>query len=68
MLQNPENKSIFAVIVDGEVAFNWAVPTEIEMMCAALKSDPKIVEIPEELIGSVNQGWTYGEDGFSPPA
>jgi len=37
-------------------------------MCAALKSDPKIVEIPEELMGSVNQGWTYDEDGFHPPA
>jgi hypothetical protein len=68
MLQNPEDKAIFAVIVDGEVAFNWGVPKEIEMMYAALTSDPKIVEIPEELMGLVNQGWTYDEDGFHAPA
>ncbi len=68
MLQNPEDKATFAVIVDGEVAFNWVVPKEIEMMYAALQSDPKIIEVPEDLVGSVNQGWTYDENGFHSPA
>jgi hypothetical protein len=68
MLQNPEDKAIFAVVVDGEVAFNWSIPKEIELMYAALTSNPKIVEIPEELITSVSQGWTYDQDGFHPPA
>lgn len=68
MLQNPEDKAIFAVVVDGEVTFNWSIPKEIELMYAALTSNPTIVEIPEELMTSVNQGWTYDQDGFHPPA
>jgi hypothetical protein len=68
MLQNPEDKAIFAVVVDGEVTFNWSIPKEIELMYAALTSNPKIVEIPEELMTSVTQGWTYDQDGFHPPA
>jgi hypothetical protein len=68
MLQNSEDKAIFAVIVDGEVTFNWSIPREIEMMYAALTSDPKIVEVPEDLMGLVSQGWTYDEDGFHSPA
>lgn len=68
MLQNPEDKAIFAVVVDGEVTFNWSIPKEIELMYAALTSNPKIVEIPEELMTSVSQGWTYDQNGFHPPA
>jgi hypothetical protein len=65
---NFENKATFAIVVDGEVAFNWIVPKEIELMYAALQSNPTLVEVPEDLVGSVDQGWLHDETGFHPPA
>jgi hypothetical protein len=44
----------------------------IERAVAAMKSDPKVIEVPEELIPlmepTVGFGWTYVDGQFVPPS
>jgi hypothetical protein len=67
--------TIFAVIVGGEVAWLHGYDNRAEQAIAAMKSDPKIVEISIEDFnrmvpnGSPNyDGWTYTNGTFNPPA
>lgn len=65
---NEATMSVFAVVVDGEVAFAMRYPQEAENAVAALSSDPQIVLVPEELKTSVVAGWTFDGVDFIPPA
>ncbi|CAB4143066.1 hypothetical protein UFOVP784_68 [uncultured Caudovirales phage] len=62
----------FAYIVDGEVAHLHFMANVIEHAVAAMKSDPKVVQIPEELVDlmepTVGLGWTYVNGEFVPPS
>ena len=71
----PEGTTVFAFIVDGEVAWMHGFPTTLEAAIAAFNSDPKIVVCPNEVFqdmangGAINYaGWTYSDGVFSPPS
>lgn len=66
--------TIFAIVVDGEVAWLHGYDNRAEQAIAAMKSDPKIVEISREDFdrmvpnGAPNyDGWTYLDGIFNPP-
>ncbi len=63
-----ENMKAFAVIVEGDVAFTMRHPIEVESIIAALSSDPKIVEVPDDLKNNVEFGWTFDGTNFIPPS
>ena len=67
--------TVFALVVDGEVAWIHGWDNRAEQAIAAAKSDPKVVEIsPEDFArmspnGLTNfHGWTYSNGVFSAPA
>jgi hypothetical protein len=71
----PAGTVIFAVIVDGDIAWMHGFPATIEAAVAAFSSDPKIVVAPPEVVaqmttdGSIDyRGWTYSDGVFSPPS
>ena len=66
---NPERFKAFAFIVDGEVAHReiYLLSVGSEGAMAALLSDPKVVEIPMDIVYSVSIGHTYANSVFSPP-
>lgn len=66
---NPEDFAEFAFIIDGEVAVlhGFHKPT-MPGHCAALASNPVVVQIPEELRGQVHAGWFYVNGQFTTEA
>jgi hypothetical protein len=67
--------TLFAIVVDGEVAWLHGYDNRAEQAIAAMSSDPKVVLVsPEDFDlmvpnGSPNyDGWTYANGVFSPPA
>ena len=53
-MKEPEFTSkYFAVVVDGEVAWIQFVDVQMKGFVAALQSDPKIIEIPDELLPEI---------------
>jgi hypothetical protein len=71
MTQNRMPSTCFAYVIDGEVGHLHFMANIIEHAIAAMKSDPKVVEVPEELIAlmepTVGFGWTYVDGNFVPP-
>ena len=67
--------TVFAFIVDGEVAWLHGYDYRAEQAIAALRSDPVVVECPQNVVdlmipdGVPNYiGWTYNDGVYSPPA
>lgn len=58
----------FAIVVEGDVAFTMKYPLEAENAIAALRSNPQIVEVPDEIKNDVKSGWTFDGENFVPPA
>ena len=61
------NYAKFALVIEGEVAGTIQYPTDlgnptIERIIAALRSDPKIVEIFDH---NIKLGWSYDGTAFS---
>lgn len=63
-----ETRKTFAYVVDGEIAFISHVHDSIEILIAVLSSDPKVVQVPDELKYDFDYNWTYDQNGFHPPA
>ena len=57
----------FAIVVEGDVAFTMKYPIEAENAIAALRSNPQIVEVPDEIKNDVKGGWTYDGENFIEP-
>jgi len=61
----------FAYVIDGEVGHLHFMANVVEHAIAAMKSDPKVIEVPEELAllmePTVGFGWTYVDGNFVPP-
>lgn len=68
--------TVFAFVVDGEVAWLHGYDYRAEQAVAALRSNPVVIEVPNETvdlmvppeIGPNYIGWTYSDGVFSPPA
>ncbi len=65
---NMETLKAFAVVVEGDVAFTMKHPIEVENVIAALRSNPQIIEVPDELQNVVTFGWTFDGTNFIPPS
>jgi hypothetical protein len=65
--QSPEDYEFFVFIVDGEVTLKFPVQTAVELMVAALSSDPKVIRLSSQEKLSVKEGWTYDGANFSEP-
>jgi len=61
----------FAIVVDGEVAWIQYVDVQLKGFVAALQSDPKIIEIPDELLPEIlptsGTNWTLVDGKFVAP-
>ena len=61
----------FAYVIDGEVGHLHFMANVVEHAIAAMKSDPKVIEVPEDLAllmePTVGSGWTYVDGQFIPP-
>ncbi len=61
----------FAIVVDGEVAWVQFVDVRMEGFVAALQSDPKVVQIPDELLPELlptnGTNWVYVDGKFVAP-
>jgi hypothetical protein len=70
--QAPFNKDApinwYAFVIDGEVVWMQTCQVSLEFLNIVLKSDPKIVPVPEALAGEVLSGWTYDGFEFHAPA
>lgn len=63
--------TVFAFVVDGEVAWIHGWDERAEQAIAAASSDPKVVPISQEdwvQMSAGYNGWTYADGVFSPPA
>lgn len=68
--------TVFAFVVDGEVAWLHGYDYRAEQAVAALRSNPVVIEVPNETVdlmvppetGPNYIGWTYSDGVFSPPA
>jgi hypothetical protein len=68
--------TVFAFIVDGEVAWLHGYDYRAEQAIAALRSNPIVVEVPnidvDRMVTPENGpnyiGWTYLDGVYSPPA
>ena len=75
MSETTPRPTVFAFIVDGEVAWLHGYDYRAEQAIAALRSNPVVVEVPNETvdlmvppeIGPNYIGWTYSSGVFSPP-
>ena len=71
MTQNRMPSTCFAYVIDGEVGHLHFMANAIEHAVAAMKSDPKVIEVPEELVElmepTVGFGWTYVDGIFVAP-
>jgi hypothetical protein len=65
---NMDNLKEFAVVVEGDVAFTMKHPIEVENVIAALRSNPQIIEVPDEVKNVVTFGWTFDGTNFIPPS
>lgn len=67
-------RTVFAVVVDGEIAWLHGVDHRAQQAIAAFSSDPKIVEVPESVFNTMQlkpefyAGWTYDGVSFIEPA
>lgn len=67
-------RTVFAVVVDGEVAWLHGVDHRAEQAVAAFSSDPKIVAVPDGVFDVMQaeptfyNGWTFDGVAFNPPA
>jgi hypothetical protein len=76
MSEETPKPTVFAFIVDGEVAWLHGYDYRAEQAIAALRSNPIVVEVPQAdvdrmvdpLIGPHYIGWTYSDGVYSPPA
>jgi hypothetical protein len=67
--------TVFAFIVDGEVAWLHGFDYRAEQAIAAMQSNPIVVEVPQEdvdrMVDPVNGphyiGWTYADGVYTPP-
>ena len=70
--QAPFNKDApinwYAFVIDGEVVWMQTCQVTLEFLNIVLRSDPKIVPVPEALAGEVLSGWTYDGFEFHAPA
>jgi hypothetical protein len=57
----------YAFIVDGEVTWVQTVSLNLDYLNAVMSSDPKIIELPDELKGTNMYGWTYENGEFKEP-
>lgn len=64
---NQATMKVFAVVVEGDVAFTMKYPLEAENAIAALRSGPQIIEIPDEIKDDVKSGWTFDGENFVQP-
>jgi hypothetical protein len=62
----PEEYDFFAFVVDGEVAFKFPVHSSLELMVAAMSSNPTVIKLSEQDKTTVREGWTYDGVGFNP--
>lgn len=67
--------TLFAFVVDGEVAWVHGWDNRAEQAIAAAQSNPTVVEVSSEDFarmspeGATNfNGWTYSDGVFNPPA
>jgi len=64
--QSPFNRNApvnwYAFVIDGEVVWMQTCQVSLEFLNIVLKSDPKIIPVPDYLAGEVLSGWTW--DGF----
>ena len=64
--QSPFNRNApmnwYAFVIDGEVVWMQTCQVSLEFLNIVLKSDPKIIPVPDSLAGEVLSGWTW--DGF----
>lgn len=74
-MSNPELFEFFAFVVDGEVAVVIPTQKSIELMIAALSSDPKVVKLRTYEKNIISGGWTVADldapdnqPRFNPPA
>jgi len=73
-VQTENNSTVFAFVVDGEVAYLHGYSNNAEQAIAALSSDPKVVAVSWDdfqrmmpnLVPNYD-GWTYLDGVFSPP-
>jgi hypothetical protein len=63
----PEMFTVFAYVIDGEVAYIHPVPNGNSAAIAALQSSPTIVELANDDKTKVRSGWEYNGESFSPP-
>lgn len=70
--QAPFNKDApinwYAFVIDGEVVWMQTCQVTLEFLNIVLRSDPKIVPVPDALAGEVLSGWTYDGFDFHAPA
>ena len=66
--------TVFAFVVDGEVAWLHGYDYRAEQAIAALRSNPVVVECPQDIVdlmipdGVPNYlGWTYADGVYTPP-
>ena len=74
-VQTENNSTVFAFVVDGEVAYLHGYANNAEQAIAALASDPKVVMVSWEDFQRMMpnfspnyDGWTYLDGVFNPPA
>ena len=53
MKESEFTSKYFAIVVDGEVAWIQFVDVQMKGFVAALQSDPKVIEIPDELLPDI---------------
>ena len=65
--QSPDEYEFFVFVIDGEVALKIPIQTTLELMVAALSSDPKVIKLSSQEKLSVKEGWTHDGANFSEP-
>lgn len=70
--ENPENfvdkQTYFAFVVDGEVTHLHTVDNMLELIVAAMSSDPKVIKLTKEQALKVKGGWYYDGTEFKEQA
>lgn len=66
--ENPEEfidrQTFFAFVVDGEVTHLHAVDNLLELIIAAMSSDPKVIRLTKEQALKVKGGWYFDGTDF----
>jgi len=58
----------YAFVLGTDVVWMQTVDASMEYLVAVMSSNPKIIEVPNELAGQVLHGWSYDGASFTPPS